>query len=119
MNVNKIITYLVILFLMFFLFFFISKCEGNILKNEGIEGIGKIFDIKQTIKGKTTRKERVFIEYFYQKKRFVSTRTKSSNVKVGECYKLLFVPRNPSNMNVDFNSKVDCQLPAGTPPAEE
>ena len=88
--------------------FIISKCRGDILKKEGIEGIGKIVDIRRTTKGKTTRKTIVLIEYYHEGEKFVSTRTRTTDINIGDCFEIIYVPKNPVNMSIDFNEKVNC-----------
>ncbi len=87
----------------------INKKRDESFKNEGVESICKLIEIRKMSKGILSSQTVAFVEFFVDGKRLLKpTPAYDENTPIGGCYPISYLLTNPSVLEVDFKNLIFC-----------
>lgn len=84
--------------------------RNKLLEEKSEFSIAKVYDIKSTTKGVTTRQTLAFIEYYVEGIKYEGTTPIYPNTKINNCYEIKYVISNPKIFEVNFNNASICEF---------
>lgn len=79
------------------------------LESNAVKAVCKVYEIKKIGRGlRTLDSKAVFFEYKVNGVRFTSYEDFYPNIKVGNCYEIIYSSESPKNVKVNFEKELDC-----------
>lgn len=104
------VLYLVII-LLIILFYRDRVKRKDFMKEEGLATIAKVYKKERRRKGSTTSQTVVYVEILNKEGEIERRELRgiaNSSIRVGDCYRAVYVPEKPLFIDVEFSKKISC-----------